>query len=116
MLVAENRVWYQPECTGTEDGSLVGPSPRAFHVAVAIDCHMFIFGGRCGRKRFDPLTLLQLTVYVISHVQFPQFIFMSNVVDILRRLLIVLIKAFSRIALIGSSIDTGTVSLMCKAI
>lgn len=68
MLVAENRVWYQPECTGTEDGNLVGPSPRAFHVAVAIDCHMFIFGGRCGRKRFDPLTLLQLTAYVVSHV------------------------------------------------
>ena len=70
MLVAENRVWYQPQCTGTEDGSLVGPSPRAFHVVVAIDCHMFIFGRRCGRKRFDPLTLLQLTVYVISHIRF----------------------------------------------
>lgn len=58
MQFAGNKVWFQPECTGTEDGGLVGPSPRAFHVAVAIDCNMFIFGGRHGRKRFGPSPLL----------------------------------------------------------
>lgn len=31
----------------------MGPSPRAFHVAVSIDCHIFIFGGRVGSKRFE---------------------------------------------------------------
>lgn len=56
VLAAEKKLWFQPECTGmaAEEGGLVGPSPRAFHVAVAIDCNMFIFGGRYGRKRFDP--------------------------------------------------------------
>lgn len=54
-LVAENKLWFQPTCTGSaEEGGRVGPSPRAFHVAVAIDCNIFIFGGRYGRKRFDP--------------------------------------------------------------
>lgn len=51
LIVSDNKLWYQPECTGGTDGQ-VGPSPRAFHVAVVIDCHMFIFGGRCGSKRF----------------------------------------------------------------
>jgi hypothetical protein len=56
FLAAEKKLWFQPECTGiaAEEGGLVGPSARAFHVSVAIDCNMFIFGGRFGRKRFDP--------------------------------------------------------------
>lgn len=63
LLSAENKLWFQPECTGTaEEGVLVGPSPRAFHVAVAVDCNMFIFGGRYGRKRFDPHPLLLVFV------------------------------------------------------
>ncbi|KAL2943260.1 RING finger protein B [Bienertia sinuspersici] len=48
---ADNKLWFQPECTGSGSDGQVGPSPRAFHVAVAIDCHMFIFGGRSGAKR-----------------------------------------------------------------
>lgn len=36
-----------------------------------------------------------------------QFIFVSNIVDILNRLLIVLVRAFTCIALIGSSITQG---------
>lgn len=51
-LFSENKLWYQPECTGSESDGEVGPSPRAFHVAVSIDCHMFIFGGRSGGKRY----------------------------------------------------------------
>ncbi|KAK6933505.1 hypothetical protein RJ641_036399 [Dillenia turbinata] len=44
----KNNLWFQPECTGNGSDGQVGPCPRAFHVAVAIDCHMFIFGGRSG--------------------------------------------------------------------
>jgi hypothetical protein len=55
VLDIEKKHWFEPTCTGaTDGGALVGPSPRAFHVAIAIDCNMFIFGGRYGRKRFDP--------------------------------------------------------------
>jgi len=49
--ISENKLWFQPECTGSGSDGQVGPSPRAFHVAVAIDCHMFIFGGRSGGRR-----------------------------------------------------------------
>lgn len=45
-------MWFQPECTGSGSDGNVGPSPRAFHIAVSIDCHMFIFGGRSGGKRY----------------------------------------------------------------
>jgi hypothetical protein len=59
-VYAENKVWFQPTCTGSaSDGENAGPSPRAFHVAVAIDCHMFIFGGRSGRNRYVDLFLVQ---------------------------------------------------------
>ncbi|KAJ7531669.1 hypothetical protein O6H91_14G053500 [Diphasiastrum complanatum] len=58
VLDTENNVWFQPECTGGGDDALVGPCPRAFHVAVAIDCHMFIFGGRSGRKRLGDFWML----------------------------------------------------------
>lgn len=64
-LAAENKLWFQPTCTGTAgEAGLVGPSPRAFHVAVAIDCNMFIFGGRYGRKRFDAYTAALLFRFV----------------------------------------------------
>lgn len=52
LIDSENKLWFQPECTGGGSDDQVGPSPRAFHIAVAIDCHMFIFGGRYGSKRF----------------------------------------------------------------
>ncbi|EFH55957.1 hypothetical protein ARALYDRAFT_902938 [Arabidopsis lyrata subsp. lyrata] len=29
---------------GDESDGQVGPTPPAFHVAITIDCHMFIFG------------------------------------------------------------------------
>ncbi|XP_020401109.1 aldose reductase [Zea mays] len=44
----ENKLWYTPECTGNGSNGQAGPSPRAFHIAVVIDCNMFIFGGRSG--------------------------------------------------------------------
>jgi len=44
----ENKLWYTPECTGNGSDGQAGPSPRAFHIAVVIDCNMFIFGGRSG--------------------------------------------------------------------
>ena len=50
--VAENKLWYTPECTGNGSNGQAGPSPRAFHIAVVIDCNMFIFGGRSGGKRY----------------------------------------------------------------
>lgn len=56
LNVTENKLWFQPECTGNGPDGQVGPSPRAFHIAIAIDCHMFVFGGRSGNKRsFFPL-------------------------------------------------------------
>ena len=50
--VAENKLWYTPECTGNGSDGQAGPSPRAFHIAVVIDYNMFIFGGRSGGKRY----------------------------------------------------------------
>ncbi|KAK9075121.1 hypothetical protein SSX86_003440 [Deinandra increscens subsp. villosa] len=47
----DNKLWFQPECTGSGSEGQTAPSPRAFHIAIAIDCHMFVFGGRLGTKR-----------------------------------------------------------------
>lgn len=58
----ENKVWFQPNCTGTGSEN-VGPGPRAFHVAVAIDCHMFIFGGRSGRNRLGDFWMLDTDIW-----------------------------------------------------
>ena len=55
LNVSENKLWFQPECSGNGSDGQVGPSSRAFHIAVAIDCHMFVFGGRSGSKRFVDL-------------------------------------------------------------
>lgn len=49
----ENKLWFTPQCTGNGSDGQVGPCPRAFHVAVSIDCNMFVFGGRLGGKRFE---------------------------------------------------------------
>ncbi|KAK7847568.1 dynein regulatory complex subunit 7 [Quercus suber] len=46
----DNKLWFQPECTGSGPEDQVGPSPRAFYITVVIDCLMFIFGGHYGRK------------------------------------------------------------------
>lgn len=54
-MLSDNKLWFQPECTGSGSDGQVGPSPRAFHVAVSIDCNMFIFGGRYGSKRYIPV-------------------------------------------------------------
>lgn len=51
FIVSDNKLWFQPVCTGNGSNGQVGPGPRAFHIAVAIDCHMFIFGGRFGSRR-----------------------------------------------------------------
>ncbi|KAJ3683454.1 hypothetical protein LUZ60_013681 [Juncus effusus] len=60
----ENRLWYVPECS--VNGS--GPSPRAFHVAIAIDCNMFIFGGRAGNKRLGDLWMLDTEIWQWSEL------------------------------------------------
>ncbi|XP_057852599.2 protein GLUTELIN PRECURSOR ACCUMULATION 3 isoform X1 [Cryptomeria japonica] len=58
IMKSENKLWFEPECTGNESDGQAGPGPRAFHVAVAIDCNMFIFGGRSGRKRLGDFWML----------------------------------------------------------
>lgn len=65
-MFADTLQWFKPECTGNGESGHIGPSPRAFHVCVAIDCHLFIFGGRCGRKRSEASTLLVNLSYCLA--------------------------------------------------
>ncbi|KAG7643314.1 Kelch-type beta propeller [Arabidopsis suecica] len=62
----ENKLWFEPECTGSESEGQVGPTPRAFHVAITIDCHMFIFGGRSGGKRLGDFWVLDTGTYMLT--------------------------------------------------
>ncbi|KAL6894404.1 hypothetical protein ACP4OV_008502 [Aristida adscensionis] len=64
----ENKLWYTPECTGNGSDGQVGPSPRAFHVAVVIDCNMFIFGGRTGGKRVGDFWMLDTDLWQWSEL------------------------------------------------
>ncbi|KAK4489665.1 hypothetical protein RD792_005477 [Penstemon davidsonii] len=64
----ENKMWYQPECTGNGSDGKVGPSSRAFHIAVAIDCHMFIFGGRFGGNRLGDFWVLDTDIWQWSEL------------------------------------------------
>ncbi|XVF82759.1 hypothetical protein PTKIN_Ptkin16aG0075200 [Pterospermum kingtungense] len=64
----ENKLWFQPECTGNGSDGQIGPSPRAFHVAVAIDCHMFIFGGRSGSRRLGDFWVLDTDIWQWSEL------------------------------------------------
>ncbi|CAL5363371.1 unnamed protein product [Camellia sinensis] len=64
----DNKLWYQPECTGSGTDGEVGPSPRAFHIAVAIDCNMFIFGGRSGSKRLGDFWVLDTDIWQWSEL------------------------------------------------
>ncbi|KAJ9175422.1 hypothetical protein P3X46_013979 [Hevea brasiliensis] len=64
----ENKQWFQPECSGSGSDGQVGPSPRAFHVAVSIDCHMFIFGGRSGSKRMGDFWVLDTDIWQWSEL------------------------------------------------
>ncbi|GAB2229413.1 hypothetical protein Droror1_Dr00023553 [Drosera rotundifolia] len=64
----ENKLWFQPECTGSGSDGQVGPCPRAFHVAVAIDCHIFIFGGRSGGKRLGDFWVLDTDIWQWSEL------------------------------------------------
>lgn len=64
----ENKVWFKPECTGSGSDEQIGPSPRAFHVAVAIDCHMFIFGGRSGGRRLGDFWVLDTDIWQWSEL------------------------------------------------
>uniref|UniRef100_A0A0D9W138 Ferredoxin-1, chloroplastic n=1 Tax=Leersia perrieri TaxID=77586 RepID=A0A0D9W138_9ORYZ len=64
----ENRLWYTPECTGNGSDGQSGPSPRAFHVAVVIDCNMFIFGGRSGGKRLGDFWMLDTDIWQWSEL------------------------------------------------
>eukprot|EP00271_Cylindrocystis_brebissonii_P004356 TRINITY_DN16001_c0_g1_i1.p1 TRINITY_DN16001_c0_g1~~TRINITY_DN16001_c0_g1_i1.p1 ORF type:complete len:562 (+),score=100.69 TRINITY_DN16001_c0_g1_i1:129-1814(+) len=58
--------WFRPECSGSrsplseEEGGHAGPGPgpRAFHAAAAIDCNVFIFGGRSGKRRLGDFWML----------------------------------------------------------
>ncbi|KAJ4971631.1 hypothetical protein NE237_004730 [Protea cynaroides] len=65
---AENKIWFQPECTGNGSDGQVGPSPRAFHVSVALDCHMFVFGGRSGSKRLGDFWVLDTDIWQWSEL------------------------------------------------
>ncbi|KAG6573874.1 Protein GLUTELIN PRECURSOR ACCUMULATION 3, partial [Cucurbita argyrosperma subsp. sororia] len=64
----DNKLWFQPECTGNGSNDQVGPSPRAFHIAVAIDCHMFVFGGRSGSKRMGDFWVLDTDIWQWSEL------------------------------------------------
>lgn len=64
----ENELWFQPECTGSGTDGEIGPCPRAFHVAVTIDCHMFIFGGRSGSKRLGDFWVLDTDIWQWSEL------------------------------------------------
>lgn len=64
----ENKLWFSPKCTGIGPDGQVGPSPRAFHVAVAIDCHMFVFGGRSGSKRLGDFWMLDTDIWQWSEL------------------------------------------------
>ncbi|KAK2976356.1 hypothetical protein RJ640_014187 [Escallonia rubra] len=63
-----NRKWFQPECTGVGSDGQLGPSPRAFHIAIAIDSHMFIFGGRSGSKRLGDFWVLDTDIWQWSEL------------------------------------------------
>ncbi|XP_050210480.1 protein GLUTELIN PRECURSOR ACCUMULATION 3 [Mercurialis annua] len=64
----ENKLWFQPECSGSGSDGQVGPSPRAFHIAVSIDCHMFIFGGRSGSRRMGDFWVLDTDIWQWSEL------------------------------------------------
>ncbi|KAF2602508.1 hypothetical protein F2Q70_00024982 [Brassica cretica] len=64
----ENKLWFEPECSGSVSEGKVGPTPRAFHVAITIDCHMFIFGGRSGGKRLGDFWVLDTDIWQWSEL------------------------------------------------
>ncbi|WZZ49203.1 hypothetical protein YC2023_049310 [Brassica napus] len=64
----KNKLWFEPECTGSVSEGKVGPTPRAFHVAITIDCHMFIFGGRSGGKRLGDFWVLDTDIWQWSEL------------------------------------------------
>ncbi|XP_073041835.1 protein GLUTELIN PRECURSOR ACCUMULATION 3 [Primulina eburnea] len=64
----EKKLWFQPKCTGSGSDGQLGPSPRAFHIAVAIDCHMFIFGGRLGGNRLGDFWVLDTDIWQWSEL------------------------------------------------
>ncbi|GMN52715.1 hypothetical protein TIFTF001_021868 [Ficus carica] len=64
----EKKLWFQPECTGSGSDGQIGPGPRAFHIAVAIDCHMFIFGGRFGSNRLGDFWVLDTDIWQWSEL------------------------------------------------
>ncbi|KAG0452226.1 hypothetical protein HPP92_025805 [Vanilla planifolia] len=64
----DNGIWFTPDCTGGGSDGKVGPAPRAFHVAVTIDCHMFIFGGRSGSKRLGDFWMLDTDIWQWSEL------------------------------------------------
>ncbi|KAM0946174.1 putative galactose oxidase/kelch, beta-propeller, kelch-type beta propeller [Dioscorea sansibarensis] len=48
-----------------------GPPPRAFHVSVSIDCHLFVFSGRSGSKRSVQCPTI-MSVTLLCEVDFNQ--------------------------------------------
>ena len=64
----ENKLWFQPECSENGSDGQVGPSSRAFHIAVAIDCQMFVFGGRSGSKRLGDFWVLDTDIWQWSEL------------------------------------------------
>ena len=64
----ENKLWFQPECSENGSDGQVGPSSRAFHIAVAIDCQMFVFGWRSGSKRLGDFWVLDTDIWQWSEL------------------------------------------------
>lgn len=64
----EKKSWFIPECTGNGSDGQICPNPRAFHVAAAIGCHMFIFGGRSGNKRLGDFWMLDTEIWQWSEL------------------------------------------------
>ncbi|CAA7397087.1 unnamed protein product [Spirodela intermedia] len=64
----ENKLWFTPQCTGNGSDGQLGPCPRAFHVAISIDCNMFVFGGRLGGKRLGDFWMLDTDIWQWSEL------------------------------------------------
>jgi hypothetical protein len=76
LSFAEHSVWFRPECSGDQssDGT-IGPGPRAFHCAAALDAGLFVFGGRSGRRRLDDFWMLDTISWQVRFGMFSKCLF-----------------------------------------
>ncbi|KAJ9671064.1 hypothetical protein PVL29_027183 [Vitis rotundifolia] len=64
----ENKLWFQPKSTGNGSVGQVGPNPRAFHIAIVINCDMLVFSGRSSRKRLGDFWVLNTHIWQWSEL------------------------------------------------